>query len=161
MDGLSIPPSLAARGWLRLASPHPSGHPRAVPGGHRAPAPGAGTRPARALGLGSNGSPAPNFGLWGNGTSVRRAQEPGPLNPTSANPQCPGNFPLARPVARRKKGTPPPKRRCSTLALGRSQSFAEIAAHFANPWRHPGNGGGNCRAGLELARNRQFDRLNK
>jgi hypothetical protein len=45
----------------------------------------------------------------------------------SVIPHCPGNFPLARPLARRENGTLPPEGGCSILALARIQSVALVA----------------------------------
>jgi hypothetical protein len=105
---------------LRLASPNPSGHPRAVQG-NRTPASGAGTLHSRAPKPRSNSSLMPHFWRQGNGTSRRRASVGGtPGTQLQQAPIAQVIFPLAGPLARRTKGTPPPKRRCSMLALARS-----------------------------------------
>ena len=97
----------------------PSGHPRGVQDNRTSP-------PARGRCTRARWAPVPIVQLHRVPTvgtiqrlfGARVSAEP-PL-PTSASPHCPGNVPLARPHCSNEG--PPPKRRCSMLALARNQS---------------------------------------
>jgi hypothetical protein len=110
-----VPPSLAARSRLRSGRPQARGQPRAVQG-DRTSSPGARTLHSRAEEFGSGSSFAANFWRRGNWKSHRARVSAEPPYPTSASPHCPF------PTIPETKGTLPPKRRCSPLALHRSQA---------------------------------------